>query len=241
VKSAAVRLASCIANDVRLQLRHGLYTVYAALSVLYILLLRGVPVDTREALLPVLVFLDPAMAGFFFVGGVVLLERNDRVLAALFTSPMRLGEYLCSKVISLTALGLAASLAVSVGAAGLRFKPGWIVVGVVLTSAVFTIVGLGAAARFRTLNKYMVWSAVYMLPFAIPVAATLAGIRSPLLYLLPSQGSLALIAAAFQQQGPAAATVAASIATLCAWMALGWVLARRWFRTHVIERVGGEG
>lgn len=236
----AARLAACVANDVRLQVRHGLYTVYGVVCALYILILQGLPPEAREALLPVFVFLDPSMAGFFFVGGIVMLERNDRVLSAVFTSPVGLEEYFASKVISLTLLALAASVVVSVGGVGLRFRPAWLFASVSLTSGVFTIVGLAAAARFRTLSRYMVWSAAYMLPFAIPVAARLAGLRSPLLHLIPSHGSLVLVSAAFEPAPPAAGDAAAAAASLLVWLALGWLWASRWFRRHVVERIGGE-
>jgi fluoroquinolone transport system permease protein len=235
-----VTVAAAFLNDVRLQIRQGLYTVYAVIAVVYIVILRALGPDTRTILLPLLVFLDPSMLGFFFVGGIVLLERNDRILFALFTTPMTVRGYFLAKIGSLTLLATLASLAISVAAVGAGFRPLLLAAAVVPTAALFTLLGLGAVSRFRTVSEYLIVSSLYMLPAALPFLDYFGIARSPLFYLIPSHGALRLTAAAFAPALPDVGPFIASGASLLLWLAAAWIWAAGWFRRYVVLRVGEE-
>jgi len=238
--SRVARILPCVRTEVRLQLRYGLYTVYAIVCAVYILILRALSPDARRLVLPVLVFLDPTMLGFFFVGGMVLFELGDRTLTSLFTSPLRITEYFAAKILSLGLLAVLASLTVATAGAGMSYRPLLLTASVLPTAAVFTLIGLAAVSRFRTVNAYLLASALYMLPFAVPLLDYFGVVGSPLLYLLPSQGALDLIAASFRPAAPRAAEWAPAAGSLAVWLVLSWLWAGRWFRRYVIRRIGEE-
>lgn len=48
-----------------------------------------------------MIYSDPAAMGLFFMGAIVLLEKSQRVLNSLAVSPVKVSEYILSKVISL--------------------------------------------------------------------------------------------------------------------------------------------
>jgi fluoroquinolone transport system permease protein len=233
-------VAATFLNDVRLQLREGLYAVYAVIAMVYVAILRALGPEPRAVLLPLLVFLDPSMLGFYFVGGIVLLERNDRTLFALFTTPMTVGRYFLSKIASLTLLATLASLAISAAAVGSRFRPLVLIAAVVSTSALFTLLGLAAVSRFRTVNEYLIMSSLYMLPTALPFLDYFGVVRTSLFYLVPSHASLRLTAAAFARSPPDAPASIAAALSMIVWLIGAWVWATTWFRRYVVLRVGEE-
>ena len=140
IGAAAWRLLSCTGNEIRLQYRHGLYMVYGLLCLLYVIILRAVGGEARQILLPLLIFMDPTMLGFFFVGGLVLLERSDRTVSALFTTPVSLFQYLVAKVLSLSFLALMAAQVIAVLTVGPDYRPVLLGAAVSLSAAVFTLI-----------------------------------------------------------------------------------------------------
>ena len=129
-----MRFAACLKNDFKLQYRHGFYLAYVFVTVFYALFLRALPHGIRQLLLPVFIFNDPALAGLFFVGGMVLLEKGDGVFNALSVTPVSTSVYLLSKVLALTALSVASSLAVAAAAGGLALNWPLLALGVSLAA-----------------------------------------------------------------------------------------------------------
>ncbi|MFC7138024.1 hypothetical protein ACFQRB_19300 [Halobaculum litoreum] len=63
--------------DGRLQFRYGFYAVYAVVTVLFGLGLSGLPASVRTDTLVMVLFADPGFLGFYFVGALVLFEKNE--------------------------------------------------------------------------------------------------------------------------------------------------------------------
>lgn len=95
------RLRAAAAADVRLQLRNGFYAAAAFVAVCLVLLLGPLSADTVALLLPPLVLLNLQVNTFYFIGGLVLLERAEGSLEALTVTPLRPWEYLSAKVATL--------------------------------------------------------------------------------------------------------------------------------------------
>ena len=59
-----------------------------------------------------MLFIDVSIFGFFFMGGMLYLEKDDGVLEALVATPLRTNDYLLTKIISLTLLSIVVSVAI---------------------------------------------------------------------------------------------------------------------------------
>jgi len=235
-----MRIVAEIGNDVRFQFRHGFYYAYVLVSALYVVLLHFLPVKTQQLVGTVLLFSDPGALGAFFVGGIVLLERGQGILDQLFVTPLKMREYLISKVVSLTLLALITSSAIAFATFGLTFNPLKLVVGISLSSIFFTLLGLGIVVRVRTLNGYLLLSPLYMTIFFLPVLETAGVFSTPLFYLLPGKASLVLIEGAFRSLS--GWEVLYAFSTMGVWIALAYRFAYRSFYRHVILRIGeGQG
>jgi len=136
---------------------------------IYILILLNLPVNIRDDVAIFLIFSDTSVLGLIFVGALVLLENQQGVLRSMSVTPLKLNNYLFSKVLSMTLLS-------SVVSSMIWILPLWsfkgfapLLTGVVLSSIIFTMFGLGFAAGADSFNQYLVRVVLGSLIFTIPV------------------------------------------------------------------------
>ena len=148
-----MRMKSLILSDIRFQFRYGFYSIYLILTLVYIGLLYALPDAWREDAALIMIFTDPAAMGLFFMGAIVLFEKNERVLDSLAISPVTPPEYVLSKLVS---IGLIATLAAAAigAAAGVIPHPVLFLFSVFLCSCLFSGLGLIAACKVKTLNQF---------------------------------------------------------------------------------------
>lgn len=151
-----MRLKNLFLLDMRFQAKYGFYFLYAVLTVIYISVLLALPENWRAKAAAILIFTDPASMGLFFMGAIVLLEKNQHTPYALAVSPARVVEYIFAKVGSLSAVSLivAAVLAVTAGVDNLHI----VLFGTLLSSVLFTLFGIIVAANIAGLNQFILWT-----------------------------------------------------------------------------------
>jgi fluoroquinolone transport system permease protein len=232
------RLLATMQCDVRLQFRNGFY--YAAA---FILACWGVIVTQLGAidwawLLPAFVFGNLLMGSFYFIGGLVLLEKGEGTLEAQVVTPLGTGEYLISKVATLTALSLVENLLLVAFAVGMRFAVVPMALGIVLASVLYALVGFVAVAHYDSINEYIMPSVAYVLLLSIPYLAYFRIWNSPLLYLHPMQGPLLLMAAAFQPVHAWAWAYGIAYPVVATLVAFWW--SRQTFDRFIVPRHGAR-
>ena len=232
------RLLTSIRCDITLQIRNGFYAATLFITIFWsLLMLRAGGLDLRW-LLPPMVIGNLLIGTFFFIGALVLLEKDEGTLTALVVTPLRFGEYLSAKLITLSGLALAETLILVPVIAGWRFDALLLVVGVSLAAALYGLFGFIAVARYSAINEYLLPSGVYITGLWIPLLAYMAQWRPWLLYLHPMAAPLTLVEAAFSSAPPW--RVVYGLAYSALWIALLWFWSGRAFRRWVIERQGGE-
>ncbi len=232
-----MRLLSAIKFDIRFQLRHGFYYAYLLVSLIYILLIRLLPVSVRELATIFVVFTDPSVLGFFFIGGIILLEKGQNIFESLFVTPYRTWEYQISKLASLTLLAFSSSLVIVLATVGWRVNILLLTVGILLSSVLFTLFGMTLAFISKTVNDYIISSLVYMPVFFLPMLELFGIYKTPLFLLLPTKATLLLMQGAFS--GISLLDFLYSISTLAVWIAIAWIWAQNWFHKYIILREGG--
>ena len=195
-----MRLKNLFFWDMRFQGRYGFYFLYGFLTVLYMILLLSLPETWKTTAASILIFSDPAAMGLFFMGAIVLLEKSQRVTSFFAISPLRAFEYVLSKVLSLSLIGLlvAAVLAVTAGCNAL-FQ---VLIGTVLSSILFSLLGLIIATKIRSLNQFLIATVpVEMITF-VPAILHLTGITPAFCGIYPVNVCMDLVAGrAFSELG----------------------------------------
>jgi fluoroquinolone transport system permease protein len=187
------RLAATLGIDLRVQLRNGFYAATALVVACSILLLRWLPAETAAVLLPVVLLENTLINTFYFVSALFLLERGEGTLIAQGVTPLRGGEYLASKVLTLTALSLVESLLIAGAVVGL--DSGLIVMsfGIALAAAVFALAGVALVVHYESINEFIMPSVLYAAVLSLPVLGVF-GVGARVWYLPhPIQGPLDLM------------------------------------------------
>ncbi len=230
------RLASAVRWDVRTQWRQGLYYAALFVALLWTALLFGTPPAARELFVPFVVFFDLSVFGFFFMAGILYLEKGEGVLQALVTSPLRRGEYLAAKVATLSLLAVLTSILMVLLLYGWQVNWLMLALGVGLNSWLLVLIGFILAVRYDGIGEFLMPSALYTIPTQIPLLGYFDVWHSPLIYLVPTQPAMLLIEAAFR---PIAAwELVYALAYLALALALVSWWARRAFDRFVVKTRG---
>ncbi|NNJ09221.1 ABC transporter permease [Chloroflexales bacterium ZM16-3] len=192
------RLMHTLRWDITLQARNGFYLVTGLVLLMWAALLIPLPALDTEWLLPPLILSNLVVGGFYFVGAIVLLEKAEGSLLARAVTPLRGGEYLAARVISLSLLALVENLGMAALFRGTSFAPLPMGGGIMLGTALFCMAGLITVAPYGSINAYMLPSAAVAGLLSIPVIAALAGWASPLLYLHPLEPAMLLMQGSFR-------------------------------------------
>jgi fluoroquinolone transport system permease protein len=188
-----MRLLHAVLADIRFQLKQGFYLVYAVITAMYLIIMSFLPDEILTVALPLVVFSDPSVLGLFFIGGIILMEKGQGVLMVLVVSPLRSWEYVMAKVASLAIVSVLVAFAIT----WLSYYPtvNWwlLLLSTILTSSIFTLLGIMINAGCNTVNQYMLKTIPYMLLFILPCFALLGFPYSDLFTIFPSVAALKLM------------------------------------------------
>jgi fluoroquinolone transport system permease protein len=228
------RFLATLRRDVRLQVRYRVVAVSVFVIAFWVLLLALVPNDVRpepELLVPAFVMVNLVTTTFYFVCGMVLVERGEGMLVAVVTTPLRQGEYLMSKAISLSALAAAETLAVVFWFFG---TGGWLplVTGAGLLGVLYVLLGFVAVARYDSINRFLLPSIVLVTLLVAPLVPHFGGADRWLLVWHPVEPPMALLRSAYGSVS--VAELGYGLLGSLVWIALAYRWARRAFDTHVV-------
>lgn len=216
--------------DINVQMRSGYWTVYGIIGLIYILILINLPVGIRDKVAIFLVLSDTSVLGLIIVGAIVLLEKQQGVLMSLSVTPLNLNTYLYSKVLSLTLLSVLVSSLIWIIPIWSFRGYGIILPGIILSSMVHIMFGLGFSAGVSSFNQFMARVILGSLLLSVPVIP---------MFLLPGTGWLIVLpmnAAAdlFYRlaMGNSSVMQLVDILILFVWIYIMRLFAQRQFRKH---------
>lgn len=232
------RLASVLRLELILQVRQRFLHAAIFSGLIWLAVLLPMPPGLRSAAEPYVLSGDTTIIGFFFIAGTVFFEKQERTLSAVISTPLRFTEYLAAKLAVLLIISLSVAVVVVSIAHGSGYHPVPMIAGVALATLLMLLVGFISSLPFGSISD---WFLAAMIPLAVlnlPMLY-LSGVWSnPVLYLLPTQGPLLLMASAFDQRlTPWQAGYALVYPLL--WVAgLCWV-AKVLFDRYVVAESGG--
>jgi fluoroquinolone transport system permease protein len=98
--------------DVRAQARERIYLFTAVTTAMFAAVTALLPDTAPATAITAILFLDPAVVGMGFVGGMVLLERSQGTPPALAVTPASAADYVLAKLLTFVALTIAGGLAI---------------------------------------------------------------------------------------------------------------------------------
>jgi fluoroquinolone transport system permease protein len=232
------RLVSALRLELTLQVRQKFLHAGVFSGLIWLAVLLPMPHSLRPVAEPYVLVGDISIIGFFFIGGIVFFEKQERTIGALVSSPLRFWEYLAAKLIVLVLISLFVAVTVATIAHGFAYDLAPVVVGVVLGTLVMLLVGFISSLPFASVTDWFLAATIPLAVLSLPILYYSGVWTNPVLYLIPSQGPLLLLGSAFDQVtlAPWQVMYAVLYPVVCL-MGLCWA-AKALFSRYVIERSG---
>ena len=161
-------------GDVRQQYRYGFYWLYLFFTLFYVFALRVMPAEWQSTVSQLIILTDPVLIGFVFMGAIILFERSEHVVNALSVTPIKIWQYLFSKVISLTLIALLSSEAILLLSS--LNQTIWTLVAIALGSTLFTLIGVILSSQVSSLNGFVLLMVPTMIFAILPPVLYLCGL-----------------------------------------------------------------
>lgn len=229
---------STLRLELRLQRRYGFLYAAAFSAALWLIVLFPIPDAYRDVAAPLVLFGDLVIVAFFFIAASLFFEKNERTLFAVVVSPLRFGTYLSAKLTTLTLLTVALSFAIIVPVHGFAFSVVPMVTGVAVTAVLLLLLSFVTAVPYTSITDWALPSTFWLALVNVPLLYYAGLWEHPVVYLIPTQGSLILLGSAFGQLDPAPWEYAYAVGYQLVWIAVLVLLARRLFDRYI---VAGEG
>ncbi|MGN0268187.1 MAG: ABC transporter permease [Lachnospiraceae bacterium] len=187
-----MRFKNLLLWDMKFQARYGIYLLYSILTGIYVVLLLSLPGSWKENAAAMLIYSDPAAMGLFFMGAMILLEKSQRVTSFFAVSPIRVVEYVCSKVLSLSVIAVLVAAVLAAAANHSLLLP--VLWGTFLSSVLFTLSGLIIATKITSLNQFIIAAAPLEIIAFVPAVLHLFELTPDFLRIYPGNVCMDLIA-----------------------------------------------
>ena len=236
----SMRLLTMLRYDLLFQFRHGFYYAYGIVCLLYLVLFHFLPQPIRGDAVTLSVFTDTSVLGFFFVGGIILLERTQGVHNWLHITPLSVHGMVVSKTLSLTVLAFLASSVLYFGGGAVPPFFGYTVCGILGGAILFTLLGIALATRVRTINGFFLLSLPMSLLAVAPVLSYFSIVAPGISLITPAGGALLLLNAGFQGlQQTTPLLIGAALVAQGLWIGGSYLLAYRWMAAYLSRVEGG--
>lgn len=234
------RLGVVLRGEFRLQWRYRFLQAGIFSGFMWLLILLPLPHDLRSMAEPYVIFGDLSIVGWFFIAGAVFFEKGDRTLNALVATPLRFGEYLASKLITLTLLSTVLAIFVATVTHGTGYQLPLLLLGAVPGTLVMLLASFISSMPFSSVSNWFLPSTIPLAVLTFP-AFHLSGIlETPWMYVIPTLGPLLFLGAAFGQTTLEAWQIGYGVVYPLIFAALLWLPARHLFNRHVVAKSGSE-
>lgn len=197
IKSSAKRTLAAFKADLIFQAKQGFLVVYLAVAVLYIIILSQLSDKILAYVVPIIIFSDPSVLGLIFIGGILMLEKEQGITSSLAVTPLRFYEYIVSKIVSLGILSLIIGLVVSLASYSASANYLIIIIVLLLVSMFFTLLGYIIAQSCSSVNQFIMRAAPLIALFIVPCFSLIGFKWSEVFLIIPSVAALKLMIGAY--------------------------------------------
>ena len=213
--------------------KYQILTVAVAIAFIYVILLASLSFLQTDIVTVLFIFLDPTALGFIFIGVMILFEKGDNTLDAQIVTPMRTSDYIWSKALALLIPAVICSTAIAISTQGFNFYPLPFYASVILSSLIFTFIGIAGVIRVKTFNQYMVIIPIFMAPTSLPLLNYLGLTHWKIFALIPTQSTLNLLADSLTMKMDWSQIF--DISYLGIWTYLSYIFARKQFEKKIYK------
>ena len=191
--------------------------------------------EAVDKILTLLIMNDPAIIGLAFIGIIIILERKQGVLDALFVTPINPHIYLITRVLSLSIIGWLCALGMAFAALGSAFHFIHFSIGVFSICVLCCLAGIYIVAYNDEFMKFLLWTIpILLLVVNLPMLKYFGLINWKWLDFTPVMGSLFLIDNSFTTP-PNFSEIKWGYISVFFWIIIGYFFVFEIFQNKVIN------
>ena len=203
-----------------------------AFYVLVIFLLKDL--GNIEKFITLLIFNEPTMVGFLFIGLAIILEKDQEVFSALFVTPINHHYYLISKVFVLSGISMICAFGMVLTAKGMSFNIAHFAIGAFSSCVLFSFVGIYIVSYTQDILHFILRSIPVVILMGLPFLNYYGFTDLGIFKLFPVQGSLHLISNSYSIS-PNIQDVVFGYASILIWTPLLYWVAHRTFMSRLVN------
>ncbi len=214
--------------------RNNILAMIVGITAFYILVILFLKsFQNVEKFVTLLIYNDPAVVGFIFIGVLIILEKDQEVLSALFVTPLNRHVYLLSRIIALSAIGFAGALAMVLAAKGTSFNFIHFSIGSFSTCVLFCLVGILVVSSTTEILHFFLRSVPILIFMSLPLLNYFELTDLSFFNLFPIQGGLNLMVNSYEN--PVFGELIFGYISIAVWTTLLYWLAYRTFVSKIVR------
>jgi len=215
--------------------RNNLLTMISGITAFYVLIIYSIKdFENVEKFITLLIFNDPALVGFIFIGISIILEKDQEILPALFVTPLNHHVYLLSRIITLTTIGFFGALAMVLTVKGTSFNLIHFSVGAFSTCVLFSLLGIITVSHTTEVLHFLLRAAPLLVFVSLPLLNYFELTDLSFLKLFPVQGGLYLMVNSYREI-PDFWELVFSYISIAIWIPLLYWVAYRMFMSRIVR------
>ncbi|MEM1324343.1 MAG: hypothetical protein AAGI23_00235 [Bacteroidota bacterium] len=219
--------------DLKLLQKYQVVLISIIVTAVYVGVFKGLSnLGNVDQLLILLIFNDPALLGFLFVGVLILFEKSEHTLQALSVTPIKLHNYLLSKTIVLTIIGVLCCYAMVIATRGTDVHWLSFTLASLFATFIFSMFGFIAVADQNNFNKYILKATGIILGLALPFLGYFEVLPNWLFWVFPTWAPIQLYDLSFQA-APSWSAVALLSSTCLVWSVVTYLWAYRLIQKYI--------
>ena len=174
--------------------RNNLLNMIVAITAVYVLVIYFLrDFGNLEKFITLLIYNDPAIVGFVFIGISIILEKDQEVLPALFVTPLNHHIYLISRIITLSTIAYFSAVMMVMTARGISFNFIHFSIGALSTCVLFCLMGVLIVSYTTEILHFLLRSIPLLILMSLPLLNYFELTDLSFLKLFPVQGGLNLM------------------------------------------------
>ena len=215
--------------------RNNLITMMIGVIASYVVIIYFVrDLEGVEKFITLLIYNDPALIGFIFIGVSIILEKDQDVLPALFVTPANHHFYLLSRILTLSAIGYLGALAMVLTAKGTSFNLIHFSVGTFSTCVLFSLMGVFIVSYTTEILHFLLRAIPLLIFMSLPLLNYFELTDWGFLRLFPVQGGLSLMVNAYAKT-PSVAELIVGYISIAVWTPLIYWAIYRTFVSRIVR------
>lgn len=180
--------------------RNNLVNMIVGITAVYVLIIYFLKdFENLEKFITLLIYNDPAIIGFVFIGISIILEKDQEVLPALFVTPLNQHVYLSSRIITLSTIGSLGALAIVLTARGTSLNFIHFSVGAFSTCVLFCLMGIFLVSYTTEILHFLLRGIPLLIFMSLPLLNYFELTDLSFLKLFPVQGGLNLMINSYRE------------------------------------------